>query len=486
MVYDPNTDWTTAVAADVQAPVYYLSIDGVSSQDFSTHEVKGAATTKTVVMETPSGSLSEIDLIDGSVPVQTVSVELMDIDGVVTALVATEASGAEVASLINKKATLYGGYRHLDESDYAPIFTGRITQVSLNRKLTGYVLRLSDFTFLLDQEIMLDASNDRPVTIVGNLVNVYYAILTGTFSTTHSTFPLTSVSTSATDSAAPDGLSLTDADLNTTQMVNERDIWHAADTVELVINQRINARAYLQDQLFKVFQCWPARTADGLVGLRFITPALPATAAPVLDPDDYIVELSQWDRRFDQHLNQFRYYCETTKGSGTFDVALYETDTADDTADRALTGETVELRIESDWLSDDYSGASIATELAGRQRIRYLTPPAEVKLTTNFKRRAVEQGDVVAVTHDELPDLLRGVRGLEGHLMTVLTVRPDFRKGQMEFTLIDTGYSRYGVIAPSGQSDYTASSAQDRDSFFFISDATDHQMSNGDPGFNLI
>lgn len=485
MVYAPNANWTAAAGGAVQAPVYFLRIDGVTLSDYSTAPVKSATITKSEVLSIPEGGGVTLDFLDGHRGVQTARVALLDEADAITNLVATDASGAVLSTLINRKATIYGGYRSLDESDYAPIFTGRITGLSMLDDLTGYALELSDMSYLLDGEVCANATDSAPTIIEGNPVNIYWALLSGTFSTTHSDFPLIALLGSA-----PTGLGIASADIHETQLIAERDRWHPDDVVRVTFVAPENAASHLRDEFFRVFQAWPAISQDGRIGLRFHVPALPATSATALTEAD-LAGPPTWKRLFDAHLNRFVYRGDYDIEDRGYPTLLYSTETAEDTADQSATGETITFDVESRWLRTDVAntygetGADIAADLAGRVRIRYLKTPAEVEVPLHFTRRAIEEGDIVALTHRHLPNLLAGTRGLTAHHMTVMSVRPDYARGVLLVTLLDTGLRRYGTIAPAAQGDYTAATAQEQGEYAWISNDSG-AMSNGDQGYRTV
>jgi hypothetical protein len=483
MVLNPNANWTAAIAEQSQAPVYYIAIDGLTTKHYSTAPVKSAGTTKTVLMDPPQGGAISVDIIAGTRTVQQFDIELLDVGDEITDLLATEASGAPLSTLINRKVTLYAGYRQLAEADYASIFVGRIRRVRANRGMTAFTLTISDSSYLLDGEIMSGATDTLNTTIRGNIVNLYWAILTGTFSTTHGTFPLDSVSTDTTQSSAPSGLGIATTLINEAQLQAERDAWHVDDVGQVVFTDPENARQHLEDELFRVFQCFPAISGDGLLGLKFHVPAMPASAAPTLTADE-IVSVRSWERLYGDHLNKFTLKGDYVTSTDTFGN-LYTTETSEDTTDQSNTAETVEYLMESRWLDSNYNGVEIATELAGRMRIRYLKTPAVVDLEVNFTKRNLEQGDVVAITHPDLPDLFDGTRGISGRLMSLISTRPNFERGTLSLRFLDTGYKRYGVIAPNAQADWDSATDQEKDTFFFIS-SNAGVMSDGSDGYRFI
>jgi hypothetical protein len=485
MVYNPNSTWSSAAAEAVQAPVFFLRIEGVGV-DYSTHDVKNAGTTKVVCAEPPRGGAHSVDPLDGAYSQSPVEVELLDVDGEITRLIATEGDNARTETLVNRKATLYGGYRHMDEADYPAIFTGRVSGVEMNGDATGYVLRMVSLLYLLDADIMTGATESSSTTIVGNPCNVYYSILRGVFSTTGD-FSLSSVSADTSSSSAPTGIGLGADVVDTASIADARDRYYPDDEIKVVFKGEVNAKTHLADELFRVFQAFPSVTGDGKIGLRFLYPPLPPQQPAELRDDTHILDISAWRRRYDLHLNKFRFYCEpdASKGDGTFSVTLYSDDLSEDTQDRSDSGETITYQVQSRWLSNQHDGTVLAEELAMRTRIRYLKTPAEIPVRVNMTARNIEQGEVVAVTLRGVPDLLRGTRDIEGQLMMVEAVEPDFGAGHLTLKLSDAAYHKQGVITPSTASDYTSETTVNQSVFAFVSDASDSRMSNDDPGVYL-
>lgn len=478
MVYAPNANWTARATAARQSCVYFLRIDGLATHDYSTHDVKSAGTTKKLYLDIPSSGSISVDVIRGSQTVNEVRVVIHDEDDEITELIATEKDSPTLSTLINRKATIFGGYADLAESDYPAIFVGRITGLRMTPGLNAYELRLSDASYLLDQPIMENATEATPSIVQGNVVNVYWSILTNTFSTTHATFPLDSYS------GSPTGIGIPSALLNETEIEAQRDFWYAHSKVKVEFDEPEGGRDHLTSEFFRVFQAWPAIGGDGTIGLRFHTPPVPASSAPTLDDDD-IVAIRGWRRVFEQHLNRYTYAGDYSLTTGDYETTLYNTETSGDTTNQTNTSEVVEYRAESRWLRSSLSGATLAATLAGRLRLRFRETPVELDLDLTFRKRNLEQGDVVALTTDVLPDLLLGTRGLTSKLMTVMAITPDFANGVIRVKLLDTGYDRYGAIAPSGTPDYGSASALEKASFCFIGDAS-NEVGSSEKGYKQI
>jgi len=218
MVYSPNANWNAAIGKPNQVPVYYLAIDGITTKHYSTGPVLSPAVTKKVLMSTPKGGGGSVDLIEGTTTTGGVTVELLDVDGEICDLLAVEASGSPVPSIKNRKCTLFGGYAELLEADYAQIGVYRIAGVVANSTHTGFLFDLVEPLFLLDGEIMLDATDTLPATIRGNVVNLAVSIMRDVFSTSDPDFPLDFVSVASGSSSAPTGIGIADEVLDFAQI----------------------------------------------------------------------------------------------------------------------------------------------------------------------------------------------------------------------------------------------------------------------------
>jgi len=477
-----NANWNAEAARSDQAPVYFVEIDEVWSTIYSTSPVYNPVATEHVILGFPQLSPASIDMLEGTWTVGNMKLLFHDVAGEASALFGSGAPGAPVGTWKNRRVTLYGGYRALQKADFVKLFTGRV--VGLKAMGATYELEVVDSSYLLDAEIMTGATEDKPTTITGNVVNVFVSILRGTFSVSDPDFPLESVSTDTGSSSAPTGLGLADTDLELVGMAAERDIWRPDDSVTVVLTEPESAREYLQREFFRVFQARLQVFGDGTLGFRFNVPALPATSAPVVDMTD-IVGLRSWEQLIREHLNRFRIWGDYDAVAGEFVTELLGTDSAEDTADQAATDEVVEYLVESRWLTDAQNGVALAAELAGRLRQMWLLGPARVQLAVSFTNRRLEVGDVIAVTHADLPNLLTGALGVDSRLMSIVAINPDLEAGLVVLDCLDIGTRRYGVIAESGTALYPAATELERSTFGYATNSAGAQA-DGSAGHRMI
>lgn len=496
---DTTPAWDARTDADQHQPVYFMRVAGLG-YDFATDDVKAPTSTKVLNMDVPKGGGVSIELLDGTRTVQEFQIELFDYNGTVTALIATEAPGAPLATLINRRVSLHGGYADLDETDYAQLVGGRITAVRMNDSMTGYVFTVADtIGLMLSKPIMVNAFEiddpadpgstlPQPARIAGNIVNVLYAILTGTFSLSGD-FPLESFSADVVGvSSAPTGLGIDPGDIDTARLIAERDTWHPDDTTELVFDEPIDdAKDYIETEFFRVFQCFGALSGSGKVGIKFVVPALNTTNLDAVTHLDHIVEVTGWRRAYEDHLNQFTFrgdYDGEPAGTGQF-AKTFDVGAPEDTDDQTATGEIREVVVESQWLRTDRDGDLIAMEMAGRLRAIYMPAPVNMTLKVTFRKRKLEEGDIILVTDHNIPDVLTGTMGVTQKPMLVKSIAPDFERGLMDVEVMDNSYRRFGVISPDAQANYEAASPTEQATYLFITDNAG-VMADSSPGYRWI
>jgi hypothetical protein len=126
MPYSPNANWNAATALAAQQPVYYIAIEGLTAYHFSTAPVRSASVTKKPYLHVPSGIGQKVSQLQGRTSLNLFNLQLTNRNGEINDLFATEAASPTLASLINRRVTLYAGYAELSEADYAPWAQGRI------------------------------------------------------------------------------------------------------------------------------------------------------------------------------------------------------------------------------------------------------------------------------------------------------------------------------------------------------------------------
>ncbi len=493
MPYNPNPNWVAAIDDTPHFPVYYVVIDGWATH-YSTAPVKDATPDKKIYLDLPEGGEITLDLINSRPTRQQITVPILDVDDEITNLVAWQNPNNTLGTLINRKLSLYAGYRHLTEADYAPIFVGRIRGVALDPDGRRYVLLVQDIFNILDKELMANATPTKNALVSGNVINVVWSLLTGIFDTAHADFPLVAHSSDGEFNVAPTGANIARADIDEVLLKSERDTWHPDDRVSTSWQEPINLNTELLQEFYRVFQARPVMTETGKIGFRFRTPALPSSSAPTLDQTQ-IVQVLGWSRLIREHLNKFTIHGDHDVVTGLFDTVLYRLDTSEDTADRTASQETRELFIESKWLKtfgsqgnlDEANGQQIASELSGRSRFLFLPTPVTLSVEVIFAKRDLQIGEPVRVTDPRIPNLQDGTRGVQDVVFLIAGITPDFGRGTLVLDMIDTRFRRYGVIGADSLPVYDSATSVEQNTFCWWGRASDNKVGAAlDPGYRIM
>lgn len=520
--------FATDTALRHNAPAYFVTIDGISDREYSTHKIKGAILTKVICMQIPSGATQALTPLQGRATVGEIAIPMVDVDGEMTRLISTEAGTPVLATLINRRMTLWAGYRGLDESDYIQVFTGEIRKVRNSESLV-YEFILSDFKRRYEDRIMADLEKEPTTKLVaptftsgtllqvssvdgfaasdsillhkkdgsagenrtidsvdennkwlvltsgvgtdwfdgdvvtkgarvaGNIVNVFYSILTGTFST-DPTDPYPLRATHGTLS----GLSLVDSDLDLTLFTKTRDNFLANFDVDFVFTDPIVGRSFFEREIFPL-GFYPTVQGDGKLGIRAFVPPGPEITTPDTIAESNMEGFPVWRRQFKTHINRINIFGDKDLG-GTEDTLLA---LSEDTTDQTNTKEIGEYEITSRGLRSGLDGVALAKEVANRILRRWLVPPIEMTVVTEFTKRQFAMGDIVSISHPSLPDTVNNSVGLTDKLMEIVRVNPLFPEGKMSFELMETGFKRFAWMGPASMPSFgSATDAQKRYAYF--------------------
>lgn len=544
MPYDPNPNWTARTNAAAKAPVYYVEFDGLTTKHFSTAPVRAAATTKKLLLRVPDNVAQKISQLQGRASLNLITFELVDRDGEITDLVATEKASPTLPTLINRKVTLRDGYADLNESDYGIAGVGQIDGVEATPEGPAYRFSVVDLkrhqfddlfrnadanqsvavntTFAADaavgaqtitlvsaaqisgasgeassegDNLYLGPSTDAGYTgqelrvkahvvsgnvvtltatltkafkagdevrwatsiIEGNPINMIYALLTGDFAS--ATFPLTKKRGELT------GLGIAAASIDSVGLQKERDRAYDSEIWRFEIKDPVPAFRFLEQKIYRMLG-YPVTSRDGKLGFRLYRPAYPDSVLPTLLKADMIHW--RWKRAHELHVNRIEigvdFDAETGKAA---EIVVTE-----DTADQAATKETVSFEQEDTGLRAALRGVRLAENIGAVLSRRFLVPPPQLELWCLLTKRALQVGEVLAVTNDEIPNVKTGTRGLTALRLEIVEPEENFRAGEMRFLLQDANYSRPGWIGDdAAQQDYDLATAAEKEYGYIAPDA---------------
>jgi len=482
-MFEPNPNWTAAIAQQIQAPIYVAQIEGLGTDAFSTGPVKSAKPwVERVAISAMEGRGQRVDLASGDVTVGSVTVDVLNTDGRIFQLVATEASGAPLATLANRRLDVYAGYRNIIGNDYPRVFRGRITDIVGLKDHTGFRLTAEDVKRGLDVPIMTGATDDSPVIIEGNPINVLGAVLLNVFSLSDTDFPLTAIT------GTPIGAGLDRAtDVAVAQLKDIRDTWFVDVRMRFKWTKDESCSGWVAKNFFQLIG--PA-VIDGYgrIGLYPWEPSVAGAVVPTLTDDD-VVRVDSWRRRPDLHVNRVRIRFNWDPSSRVYgdNPLLPDEVVAEDTADQAATGAVRLLDLTSEGIREDLNGTAIASVLTHTLLRWRRKPPVEIVVSCPFTKRNLEVGDVAKVTLRNVLDVKTGTRGITNKLMRVVEITPKYSAGLLSVTLVEVAFLRYGFIPPNSLGDYPTWTQAQKDRYYAIGRTSDNRVNAGtEEGYAIL
>lgn len=311
--------------------------------------------------------------------------------------------------------------------------------------------------------------------LVGNPINIFYSLLTGTFSTSGS-FPLASYS------GQPTGLGIAAGDIDTAGLIIERDDWLTNMVLTFEMRSPESAAGFLGKEIFRLFG-FPVVTPDGKLSFKAFGPRKPTDAVLTMTASD-MIEWS-WRRRYDLAYNRvtvkFDYDPENSRyiSSSSFN----------DTATQATVGVS-EMIVQSRGIRTGVNAEYYLEQYARRFLTRYARGAAELRAKLFMTHRALYPGLSLDVTHAAAPNVRTALRGLAAAVgvpaFELSVVKHDPRTGIVEIVAADNGWTRPGFIAQSGLPNYSSATSEQKRKNAYISPPSGANFSDGSTPYKVI
>ena len=380
------------------------------------------------------GGAQRVTPEEGRASIGGITFSLLDYDDQITALLATD-----TYYFHRKKVTIKTGYLGMVEADYLTIMIGWITDIKLGGNGLNYVFTVTDPIKWMQRKIFRGAE-DSSVTISGNAINIVLQVLTSTGAGTNGDYDTL---------AAANGLGIDEDYINVTAIEAVRDDWFPgpAHRFTFTIDKRVQAKKWLEQEIFKVLNIYPVIDADGKFNLKPFKPPLPATETVQSFTEDNIIGMPGWTMNLGATINEVECHYDWDDTDDEFDTHDFYVDST--SVNNRGPGKSP-LVLESKGLT----GATGEDFFARRKANvfgRYATPPPKLNLQTFFSRWLTEAGDIVPVTHSKVPDISNGSRGITAENMEVINRSIDWKRGKVKVEALATSFGRdpYCQISPS-------------------------------------
>jgi hypothetical protein len=276
---------------------------------------------------------------------------------------------------------------------------------------------------------------------------------------------------------AANGLGI-DADyINVTNIESVRDDWFPgpAYRFSFTIDKRIQAKKWLEKEIFKILNVYPVTDADGKFNIKPFKPPLPATTTIQSFDEDNIIGLPLYDFNLKDLINEVEAHYDWDSTDDEYDTSEFYFDST--SINNRGPGKSP-LKLESKGITAALGGSDLFARRKAKVFERYSDPPPpKIKMTTWFYGWLTEAGDIVPVTHSKLPDIESGTRGITSERMEVINRNIDWKRGRVRLELLVTGFKKdpYCQISPSATITSGTSATE-----FEVSSADAAKFSEGD------
>ena len=390
----------------------------------------------------------------GKASISSVKVELTDYNNEITTLMGTDPYNFQ-----NREVEIKAGYVGMEESELLLIATGWVSDIDLSKNAGGYIFEIQDPQSWLLKEIFIDATDDSPLTLAGNPINIILAIMTSTGTGTNGDYDYLA----ANDGV---GLDINLINLEHIEYLRDSNFPGASNFLSFRITESSKARDWLSDEILRLIFAYPVVNPDGKFDLKLSKPALPTTGDQPIFTDDDIVGMPKMKGNFSALINTVEIYYDYDEEDDEFDSVAQYTD--EDSIENRGAGSSV-FKIESKGLrTGNIATQDMLDKIGGHILYRYATPPIQIEFKAFYSKLLSEVGDIASFTHSLLPDLETGTRGLTGKYIELTKRTAQWRKGYISFSALDTNYGRAlsTVVSPTMT---VVSDTRNSETIFYVS-----------------
>lgn len=369
-----------------------------------------------------------------------------------------------------KQIQIQVGFVGMAQIDFCTIFTGFIDTVSSANANSEYYIQFSDAQTLLAAPVYLNGddggstSSSNVKTLTGHPLNILIDIC-----------------------------NQLNVPVDTATIEAYRDGPFAGVLFTFYLTQAPAAADFIKAQIMKPLGGFMWINSAGQLTVHFFYPLAGPVAIGSFGRDTWfdIPEAGQT-----QMINTVQMQFDLDDSTGGNSGNYLSSSTQEYAPSYALYGSlSSELIINADGVRSAFQGFFIAALTAIMIFMRYgfknLTFDSQSSGGSNPDSRwstlLYEPGDIVSVTHSQVPDRKAGVIGVVNKLFEIVNKSINFTEGRLAYSMIDASYlSLFGdyEIAPIGESPYTLASAGDKATYMFFC-GNNNQYSNGDPAHGL-
>ena len=259
---------------------------------------------------------------------------------------------------------------------------------------------------------------------------------------------------------------------------------------DFVITRPIDGKQFIEEQIFKPLGLYWIVRANGQLSLKTMKP--PVEQTPVFSfSSKNVMGIPQTQRR--SIINVVTLQLDVQQGSITTSARSYgyEVSYEQETSLQKYR-QAFEQQVQSTGLRVARGGMMLSWLLSDRIFRRHAFGPPVYKFTAQLLTLQVELGDYVWLSHPKVLDMTTGKLGLNNVVCEVIDKQPDYSRGTVDFSLLDTRFifvskAYFIAAATAGIPAYPSATAAERAQYMYISSAAmGGENSDGTPGNTIF
>lgn len=460
-----TTNFQAALAAYTSGPIITQVVIEGYSRVFTNYPIALPGYYPWIVTD----GIDDLDLtledLDGGADQRTGGVTVQDSGGAIT---------SDFPNFVfeGKQIQIQVGFVGLAQSDFCTVFTGFIDTVSSANSNTEYYIQFSDVQAKLAAFVFQSGddggstSSTNVRTVSGHPLNILMEIC-----------------------------QQLDVPCDTAKIEAYRDGPFSGTIFTFYLTQAPAAADFIKEQLMKPLGGYMWINAAGLLTVNFFYPLAGPVAVGSFSRDTWF-EIPEAGQTNMINSVQMQFDLDDASANDNSTGSYLSSVTENYAPSYELYGDLAsEQTINADGVRSAFQGFFIAALTAilifQRYGFKNLTFDDESSggssPDSTWNTLLYEPGDILSVTHPQVPDRKAGVVGITNKPFEVLNKTIKFSEGRLNYTMIDASYlSQFGLykIAPMGEAAYTAASTGDKAEYMFFCGANG-EYSNGDPAHIL-
>ncbi len=440
-------------------------------------------------LKVPQGVEQTVSVLGGTTSIGALELQVIDGRGYMTAL-------ASKAKLIGRIVNLEIGYPGMGSADFVTVSTQQIDNVQILKDGTGFQINCTDLKRTTKSKIFLTGddgaaiSKDHPRQLLANPMDICLMVYQNELGLGQAP-DLPESAWKIYDPAQWSGdvnptLITPNPFLDLDQFLFYRNGIFAGDLFEFKLEQSVEAKQFLDYEVFKTLGGYLIVLSDGRLSPRFFTPPYDfsnlfsfnernVTALPTVDRQPITNQVTS---RLDYDGSKFQTEMNFVNAPSLERFDLAGEDIIESKGIRTARGGAALAGITARRIFSRFSGIDSATDQpSGGAMI--------LTVTAQYMTLAVEVGDLVYFSHSLVPNLRTGRRGISNGIFEVIDKQPDYSNATMTYKLLDMSWlssKTLALIAPAGTAAWTSASSAERDRYMFLSNSATGKYSDGTAG----